>query len=472
MKLGQLSLLLAANLHVATGLQHSFTDSEHQDELNSGSSCRERCFTTHVSAYQQVKGPVWMSTSPRDKLSAPVLSGVNGSTWEQWYFDAVSPDGDQSLLLCLARDASYSAMGFGVLRVEFALLLKNGTLVRGTDFLEQSRVQDCCGSIRGEWWDSKEGGQPTRSYSFRVSPDMSRIEGEFHRPEIRGRFVFEADTPPRFADGNTWPSDTASNEMSPLFRYTEPMPGGRAEVSFALAEDSDAQKARTEGKEQQHLNYSWEGLGGHNRLFSSRDWFSIVKGWNMGRARVGPYVISIWENESRLDGKKYQGSMLFKDGIPLVRARLDGTTTTSSSSPTNGADHLVMSRTYHSTRNNQGEEEEEGVSSSWGDLSTGWKLEFVSPLRGKTWEFYMRHKTKHFELGLGGGKGLAGFTEVVSGGEVGAEQYEGGYGMSELVVLPTSLSLKMMAELWWEQISSMDGSPLSKAWKIASSIWK
>lgn len=399
-------------------------------------ACHEPCFTTDTAAFQTVKGPVWMSTSPRDPLDRSVLSAVNGSAWEQWFFDAVSTTADHSLGLCVSRDASYTMMGHGILRVEFFLLLANGTIVGGTDFVDESQVQDCCGEVRAEW------RSVDRSYSFRISKDYGRIEGEFHRPEVDGRFSFDAITPPRFADGSTWPSDTASNEMSPFLRYTEPMSAGRAELSFTLA--GEKQETR------------WEGLGGHNRFFSSKDWFSIVKGWNVGRARVGPYVMSLWEDESRIDGQMYQGSVLFKDGEPLVRARLVGNPDDSPD-----ADYLVMSRRYGGARH-----------SNWGDMSTGWALEFVSPSRGQTWQFSLEHKTMPFEVDLGGGRGLAGFTEVVSGGEVGGKQYGDGYGVSELVVLPESMSIRLMLSIWWQLVAGSGANPLTAVWKMVSAPFR
>jgi hypothetical protein len=155
----------------ALSWQYHFTDSD-------SDGCHETCFTTDVSAFQTVKGPVWMSTSPRDHLERSVLSGVNSSAWEQWYFDVVSSSADESLGLCVSRDPSYTILGQGVLRVEFFVMLSNGTVVGSTDFSESSRVRDCCGEVRGDW-ESKD-----RTYSFVVSKDLSRIEGSFKRPDI------------------------------------------------------------------------------------------------------------------------------------------------------------------------------------------------------------------------------------------------------------------------------------------------
>lgn len=151
--------------------QYQFTDIESEE-------CHESCFTTDVSAFQTVKGPVWMSTSPRDHLERPALSAVNGSAWEQWYFDVVSSSADESLGLCVSRDPSYTILGQGVLRVEFLVMLSNGTIIASTDFSESSRVRECCGEVHGDW-ESKD-----RTYSFVISKDLSRIEASFKRPDM------------------------------------------------------------------------------------------------------------------------------------------------------------------------------------------------------------------------------------------------------------------------------------------------
>ncbi|CRK30781.1 hypothetical protein BN1723_014914 [Verticillium longisporum] len=369
-------------------------------------------------------------------MARSLLSAVNGSAWEQWYFDVVSSKADESLMMCVSRDASYTMMGQGVLRIEFFVMLANGTILGGPEFVDQSRVEDCCGHVRGVW----KG--PDRSYAFTISRDLSHIEGNFERPGIRGRFVLDAITPGRYADGSTWPSTTANHEVSPMLRIAEPMSAGRAKLELIL-----------DGEEPRVI----QGLGGHNRFWSSKDWFSLVSKWNVGRATVGPYHISIWEDVSKLDGKKYQGSMLFKNGEPLVRA--SGVLLPSTSESTPQADHLLMSRRYGGD-----------VHSNWGDMSTGWTLDFVSPSRGQRWTFELEHKTRPFEVGLGENRGLAGYTEVVSGGEVGGEQFDTGYGWTELVDLPNTFSLKLMIGVWWQMASS--GDLLSFMWKMVSAPFR
>lgn len=66
------------------------------------------------------------------------------------------------------------------------------------------------------------------------------------------------------------------------------------------------------------------------------------------------------------------------------------------------------------------------------------RLEFVSPQKGKTWRFKVEHNRVKFNMGLGSGLGLSGFTARVSGGEVMGEQYQG-TGFAEQSALPEKI---------------------------------
>lgn len=245
-----------------------------------------------------------------------------------------------------------------------------------------------------------------------------------------------------------WPNDKASHEVSPQLHITEPMPAGEAEVTFRLKGEKETR--------------TWSGIGGHNRIWSSHDWFSVVKGWHNARAKVGPYVLSVFEDVAKVDGKRRQGTVLFKDGEPVMRSNLEGSHNASSETTTDsGADYHLITRHYGGK-----------LHCNWGETSTGWTLDFVSPSTGKHWQFFMEHHTLPFEVDLGGGKGLAGFTEIVSGGEVNGEQYQGGYGVSEQVFLPDSMSIKLMLSIWWQLVTGSGTSPLKAVWQMASAPFK
>jgi hypothetical protein len=245
-----------------------------------------------------------------------------------------------------------------------------------------------------------------------------------------------------------WPSNKASHEVSPQLHITEPMPAGEAQVTFKLRGEKEAR--------------TWSGIGGHNRIWSSHDWFSVVKGWHNARAKVGPYVLSVFEDVAKVDGKRRQGTVLFKDAEPVMRSNLEGWHNTSSQGSTGSdADYHLITRRYDGK-----------LHSNWGETSTGWTLDFVSPSAGKHWQFILEHRTLPFEVDLGGGKGLAGFTELVSGGEVNGEQYQDGCGVSEQVFLPDSMSLKLMLSIWWQLVTGSGTSPLKAVWQMVSAPFR
>ena len=99
-------------------------------------------------------------------------------------------------------------------------------------------------------------------------------------------------------------------------------------------------------------------------------------------------------------------------------------------------------------------------------------MEFVSPKRGKRWQFELEHHSLPFEVNLGVGKGLAGFTETVTGGEVGGDQYSGGFGVSEQVFLPDSMSLRLMLKIWWQLVTGSGTNPAAAIWQMVTALFK
>lgn len=420
--------ILLALISQSIQWQHSFTQNEK-------SSCSESCFTTDVSAYQTVKTPIWMSNSPIDSFSRSKFSAVNGSAWEQWYFDLVSESAKAAVAISLSRDPSYVLFGNGILRVELILAWENGTHLTQTDFVEDSRVQDCCGEVFGLWKSSD------RSYSFHVSKHLDEASVYIDIPLVKGHFNVKSFSPARYADGSTWPSTSASSEASPQFHFTETIPAGQADVQFdILGGDS--------------LTFS--GLGGHNHIWAAQDWFSVVREWHAIRAVVGPYSLSLFEDVSNIDGITYQGTILVENGKRIFSSRHRGEIFSNTTE-----DHVNIVRRFGGT-----------LHSGIGDVSTGWTLEFISPGGGRSWSFDFEHQNVAFEMGLGGGKGLVAFTDIVSGGEVLGERYDGGYGLGEQVFLPSKVSLALMVKIWWAHITSTNTSIPKAMWLTLSSFFR
>ncbi|WEW56049.1 hypothetical protein PRK78_001484 [Emydomyces testavorans] len=358
------------------------------------------CSISHLTAYEQVEGPVAFSTSPTEHLEIPKLSGVNATAWEQWEFDGTDDDGMAGIILGFSRDASYAFFGLGNLRVEFYMVLSDGTVIQELDYLEESTVINCDGAVTGIWNSTK------RIYSFHVSKDMSRATVKWETPAAQGRLSLNSFAQPHFPDGSIWPSKDAKTEMAPSLHMNQPIAGGRVVADVNISK-----------KKKMQLN----GVGGHGRLWAEGGWFKIVDGFHIIRASAGPYTISYWRPISRLiKGVVYQSAQLFKDGQMLAATQLG--------EESQGKDYVLFSNDFNGK-----------IRGGLTDKSTGHVLEFVSPNRGRRWRFLVEHMRKKFEMGLGGESGLSGFTNRITGGEIGGQQYEG-RGFSEQTVFPETIA--------------------------------
>ncbi|KAL8908398.1 MAG: hypothetical protein Q9207_000817 [Kuettlingeria erythrocarpa] len=142
---------------------------------------------------------------------------------------------------------------------------------------------------------------------------------------------------------------------------------------------------------------------------------------------AGPYVISYWQPVSRVSGHKgqsYPSAQLFYNGEKIMSTRRRGAKDGSGTPRKNKDDYVLLS-------DETGGEVKGGLAH---DPNSGHVVEFVSPSLGKRWRFRVEHMRKQFEMGLGGASGLTGFTNRVSGKEVGEVQYEG-RALSEQVLL-------------------------------------
>ena len=358
----------------------------------------ESCKVSHTTAFEQSKGPVNFSTSGHDNLDSPRLSEINATAWEQWEFDSVSDTGLAGIMMGFSRDASYAFFGQGNLRVEFYIVLSDGSVVQELDYVSESIIEDCKDYVKGTW----KG--PKRTYSFAVTRDMRHAKLEFDSARVKGNFTLSAAAPPHLANGDLFPSKRSeSTKLAPKLYMAQPIPGGRTKTDLTI-------KKKT---------VRFDGVGGHVRIWAKDGWFNICDGWHFLRATAGPYVISYWQPVSRVhEGTSTYSAQLFKGGEKLVA--------TQRGNRASETEDYVLFR----------DEVQDGeVQGALADRSSGHVIEFVSPQRGKAWRFRVQHLKKHFEMGLGGDSGLTGFTNRVTGGEVGGTQYEG-RALSEQVLLP------------------------------------
>ncbi|KAI8945066.1 hypothetical protein F4801DRAFT_584760 [Xylaria longipes] len=334
-------------------------DSWEISESATGDGENTECKVSRRTAFEQVAGPVGFSDSATYDLEEPRLSAL-------------------PQLFGFSRDASYGFFGQGNLRVEFYMILDDGTVIQDLDYVDESIITSCVDHVTGLW--------------------KSKI----------------------LADGSRWPppktnskSPSATAELAPKLYMSHLIAGGQA-----VAEHSVGSK-----------KLSFEGRGAHSRIWAKDSWFKICDGWNAIRA---------FQPVSRIQkGVAYYSALLFKDGELLVGTsgiRSNVITGTGKPNDNAGGD---KDADYATLTHDFGVQ----VTGNLADRSTGHYIKFVSPrLGGKEWRFLAEHKRKKFDMSMGGGLGLSGFTTRVTGGEVGGDEAAmDGFGWSEQVALPMKI---------------------------------
>lgn len=388
--------------------------------------CHESCFTTTVDAFQTVKSPIWFSQSPTDSFERAKLSGVNDTAFEQWYFEAVSEAGD-AFIVAFGRDPSYKPLGYGVLPFEMMFVFANGTRHALTDFAVESRIQDCCGQVQGQW------NTKTGSVSWWVSENLKTATVEFDTLSVQGKATLRSFTPARYPDGSLWPSRSAQTQISPHLHFVESIPAAHAEVDFNV----------------QGSQLTFSGLGGHFHNWAAFDWFTILNGWQNMRAAVGPFAFSLWNPVSRTAGGiEYQSAILFRDGNPILEVY-------------GPKDHTLNQRAEVTIRRKFGG----SIHGALDDESSGWIVEFSDPRTAKTWRFNSTHVVLAHEVGLGQGCGLSVFTDMVQGGEHDGDVYSG-YGISEQVALPEAIGASAAWKVFKTHRDNAGLATWQALWKI------
>jgi hypothetical protein len=360
------------------------------------------CKTSHMTAFETAKSSaeIWLSTSPLDDFEAPKILPLNSSTGEQWEYDGISEDGMSAFIFGFYRDPGLSLMGTGNLRLSAELAYANGTRFGRVEYASDSIVESCPDGTKGVW-----KGKDF-SYSWEISKDMQRLRLGMITPDLKGNIIMTSKTLPRYADASTWPSGNASSAISPHFHWVEPIPVGEVKVDLTVNGEKD---------------FSWEGLGGHNRLWSPFNWFTCLKAMNAVRMVAGPYSLSYMRFGSRIDGKDHTSILLMHGTEKIFSSTLGEVSDTE--------DYVLMTKTYGGT-----------VTGTLRDKVTGYELELISPRRKKHWTFIMEHKNIAFEYLVGKGRGGSGFSCSSSGGPVGLEQFRG-VALTEALNFPDSSPL-------------------------------
>jgi hypothetical protein len=134
-------------------------------------------------------------------FDGPKLDFVNGTSFDWWYFDAVSSDGSYQLTITFYTTVATTlgfATGFGTTNfVSFTALYPNGTEYQQFDFAGPAIVSDGPFGIEGNWTGT--------GFTFTGSADLSYYHIDIDSPAlgIDGSVTFQSVCVPKYSTNPT-----------------------------------------------------------------------------------------------------------------------------------------------------------------------------------------------------------------------------------------------------------------------------
>ncbi|RDL41510.1 uncharacterized protein BP5553_01489 [Venustampulla echinocandica] len=226
-------------------------------------------------------------------FDGPQLSAVNSTSFDWWYFDAVSPDLKTSIVVVFFTSLS-SGFPFitpspDVTSVAIFYSFTNGTV--GAIGVPAS------GAVVSTVADGSQGYFKGVEATWVGAPDMSYYQVDVNAPALGvvGRLKLQTKAPAHY------PCDPAqagkAMEISPYMGWANAMPDATADADFKILGS--------------RLNF--DGIGYHDKNWSDQPFQNNVASWYWGHGRLGPYSI-VWFDAIATDGTEYVSGYAAKNG--------------------------------------------------------------------------------------------------------------------------------------------------------------
>ncbi|KAL4893656.1 hypothetical protein BDV59DRAFT_207480 [Aspergillus ambiguus] len=220
-------------------------------------------------------------TSCDSFFDSPKIQGVNASSYDWWYFDAIGADGLSSLAVVFFIEANRS--GFAVTEnfTNMDFIQISGTFPNGTGFSDFLFADNAIVSTNG---DGSSGLWNGTGFSWAGSPDLHDYVLTIDAENLgyKGSFSMHSIAPPHY------PCSPKHNNVS-----MEVLPNRlRSELSFI-------------------------GTGYHDKNWGVTGFMDNVGSWYWGHARMGPYSL-VWLDALDTNYNEYASGYVAYQGQILV----------------------------------------------------------------------------------------------------------------------------------------------------------
>lgn len=321
---------------------------------------------------------------------------INHDAWELWEFDGLASDGATAVTVSFYRDTR--CLEQGGFHAELNAVWPDGR--RWGEKLYFPRSSITAGgeteTISGVW------ASDSAKAEFEIATDLSIARVRFQVPgKVQGTFDL-------FAEGRgVWPEGEDAALLAPGVFYIFPMGPARASASLVFYMEEGLIR---------NLELGGDANGGFVRGWSAVAWPEILTDAYYVGGRAGPYSLQIIRilSSAATGREPHVAARLYRD-TKLVFSVNDGT-------------NAVVTKIL-----DQDDEEGKWLKGAFRDRNIGYSVQFSSCDGLQQWRFELRHKTPWWsDYTSDQGTGKSGFLEVLFGGAVGEETFQGFGGAGQL----------------------------------------
>lgn len=235
-----------------------------------------------------VIGDVPIVTTAESLFDGPMVGGINATSFEWWYFDAVSQNGEQEITVVFYRSQLFRALP-EINYVEVAIVWPNGTTSLYEFGADSSSVTTAGYGASGVWNGT--------GLSFTGTSTLSEYTITFDSDIFKGSLAISSTAPAHYADGLPPGNPKASPFAFPSIYWTNAIPAGAANCKLTVLGEA----------------FTFQnGVGYHDHNWGGD---SILPGtsWYWGHATVGPYSYVYVDGDIIGDGR-YGTAYLVNNG--------------------------------------------------------------------------------------------------------------------------------------------------------------
>lgn len=241
-----------------------------------------------------VTGDVPVITTADASFDGPKVGAINSSSFDWWYFDAVSQDGSIAVTIIFLRTIIFGNSP-SASSVQFSIRNKNIKIDEGLAANTSTVNTDGFGA-NGIW-----SGVGT----FNSTPDLSEYTVYLNTGSIEGSLSINSIAPAHYPDGNP-PGANANIAVSPGLYWTNAIPAGIANCKFTV--------------NGQVISFQ-NGIGYHDHNWGGLILPMLIETWYWGHATVGPYSFVWFDIISTITGTRFSSTFLVRNGEIIVASQ-------------------------------------------------------------------------------------------------------------------------------------------------------